>query len=52
MATLLDKLDEQLNSRLRWPEAITHEELNHASPGTITRILLRVQYDVNSSNNK
>jgi hypothetical protein len=50
MSSLLDELDEQLDSKLRWPEVVTHEELNHEAPGTITRLLLRAQHEIKAAN--
>lgn len=49
MTRLLDEIEKQLNSKLRWPEVVTYEELNHEAPGTITRILLRAQHEIKAA---
>lgn len=49
MTNLLDSLEAQLNSKIRWPEVVTHEELNHKAPGSLWRILLRAQYYTENS---
>lgn len=38
-------LENHLNEAIRWPEAVTFEELNLESPGSIIRILLRAAHD-------
>lgn len=41
---LLDQLRSELEEQLRWPEAVTFEEMNAEVPGPIVRILLRVAH--------
>ena len=38
-------LENCLNEPIRWPEAVTFEELNLEGPGSIMRILLRAAQD-------
>lgn len=39
------KLQQDLNEQLRWPEAVTYEEMNVEGPKEIMRILLKADYD-------
>jgi hypothetical protein len=41
---LLDQLHGALEEQLRWPEAVTFEEMNVEAPGPILRIMLRVAH--------
>lgn len=41
-------LENRLNELIRWPEAVTFEELNLEGPGSIMRILLRAAHDTKS----
>jgi Family of unknown function (DUF5677) len=43
VSELLDKLVIELNGIIRWPELVTHEELNLEPPGVLMRFLLRAQ---------
>jgi hypothetical protein len=35
------QIERELNDKLRWPEAVTFEEMNMKDPGTIIRIVLK-----------
>ena len=43
---LINTLENRLNEPIRWPEAVTFEELNLESPGSIMRILLRSAHEI------
>lgn len=45
---IVAELESRLNEPMRWPEAVTFEELNLDSPGSFTRILLRSAHDAKS----
>jgi hypothetical protein len=42
---LLDDIAHELKETLRWPELVTHEEMNLDPPGPLTRILMRARQD-------
>lgn len=44
--TLLDAVDSELDSEIRWPEVVTFEERNLKGPSFVERILLRAAHDV------
>lgn len=48
---IVAKLEDCLNEPLRWPEAVTYEELNLESPSSFMRILIRASHDTNSDAN-
>jgi hypothetical protein len=47
---LLDELRAELGEQLRWPEAVTFEEMNVEAPGPLLRVLLRVVHDDETKN--
>lgn len=42
---IVDELQAELHKMIRWPEAVTHEELNLRPPSFLTRILLRGSHE-------
>jgi hypothetical protein len=40
----IKKMETLLDDELRWPEAVTSEEMNQKDPGPIQRAVLRVAY--------
>lgn len=48
-AAALSLLQADLSEKLRWPELITHEELNLKPPGPLIRVLLRTAQELASN---
>ena len=44
-AELIDTLDGFLDEPLRWPEAVTYEELNVDGPSSVMRVFLRAAHE-------
>ncbi len=49
---IFGSLDKCLNEPLRWPEAVTFEEMNLKSPGYLSRTIARFTHDHKESNTK
>jgi len=45
------ELEQDLNEQLRWPEAVTYEEMNKDGPKEIMRILMKSNYESQNSEN-